>query len=118
MKTLTRMSRLVNFRSSAERRQVDERQRRPARLYLILAVILALSSSLVHAQTPTCVAPGCNSVQSDNAFNTAIGTGTLANLNGGSANTAAGYYAPYRNTTGSDNNSPAARGRTAGVMSQ
>jgi trimeric autotransporter adhesin len=125
MKTHTRMLRSVNLGSGAERRRVGECQAGAGSLggaegashalktaYWTLAVVLALSSSWVHAQTPTCAAlpspPGCNSVTSDNGENTAMGTGALASLmnsafNYGFSNTAAGYHALYFNTTGWDN---------------
>ncbi len=78
------------------------------------AVVLALSSGLVHAQTPTCAAlpppPGCNSVTSDNASNTAMGSGSLANIatgsgvfNSASFNTAAGAFALSHDTIGNSN---------------
>src|SRR5579863_1238804 len=82
MNTLTRLLRSFNLGSGPHRRQFGERRGRPARLYSTLAVVLALSSSLVHAQTPTCAAvpspPGCNSVTSDGIGNTAMGSGSLA----------------------------------------
>jgi hypothetical protein len=103
MRTLTRNSLSLNLRRSAGHRQVGEHHGRPsARLYSTLAITLALSSSMVHAQTPTCVAPGCNSVQSDNALNTAMGGGTLVILSGGQANTASGDFALFSDN-GSNN---------------
>jgi hypothetical protein len=117
MKTLTRILRLFNLDSDAHRRRVGERQAGAARLggakgasralktaSWTLAVVLALGTSLVHAQVPTCAAPGCNSVTSDSAKNTAVGTGTLVSLTGGfGSNTALGYQALNQNTTGSEN---------------
>jgi trimeric autotransporter adhesin len=103
MSTLTRNSFSLNLRRSAGHRQVGEHDGRPsARLYSTLVITLALSSSMVHAQTPTCVAPGCNSVQSDNALNTAMGGGTLVILSGGQANTASGDFALFSDN-GSNN---------------
>jgi hypothetical protein len=111
MKTHTRALRSLNLGSGAHRRRVGERQGRPARLYSTLAVVLALSSSLVHAQTPTCAAPGCNSVASDSNIegpNTATGTTALFSLSTGSNNTASGWRALYSNTTGSNNSASGA----------
>ncbi len=75
--------------------------------YCPLAAVLALGSSLVNAQIPTCAAPGCNSVKSDNIFNTAVGTEALINLTGGGggygSNTALGYQALNQNMTGTAN---------------
>jgi hypothetical protein len=102
MKTISRSSRSFHFRSSAERLQVSKQQGRPARLYLAMAVVLALSTSLAHAQTPTCVAPGCNSVQSDNALNTAMSGETLVVLSTVHANTASGNWALFQDS-GSNN---------------
>ena len=121
MKTHTRRLRSLNFGSAAHRRRVGEHQAGAARLggashalktaSCTLALVLALYSSLVHAQVPTCAAPGCNSVTSDPFpfLNTAIGTGTLVNLimapdgSTGAGNTAAGYFALNSNTTGVNN---------------
>jgi hypothetical protein len=87
MKTLARILRLFNLGSGAHRRRVGECQAGARSLggaegashalktaYWILTVVLALSSSWVHAQTPTCAHPGCNSVTSDSSDNTAVGT--------------------------------------------
>jgi hypothetical protein len=68
-----------------------------------LAVVLALSSSLVYAQSPTCAAPGCNSVASDASYNTAAGSYALSSDTSGSNNTAVGRLALYSNTSGSYN---------------
>src|SRR6185437_14282052 len=123
MKTLTRILRLFNLGSGgAHYRRFGECQAGAARLGVAerasrvlkmacwtSAVVLALSSSLVHAQTPTCAAPGCNSVQSDGTQNTAMGTGALVmelpgvSSNSGAGNTAAGYHALYPNTDGQSN---------------
>src|SRR6266850_1179263 len=121
MKTHTRRLRSLNFGSAAHRRRVGEHQAGAARLggashalktaSCTLALVLALYSSLVHPQVPTCAAPGCNSVTSDPFpfLNTAIGTGTLVNLimapdgSTGAGNTAAGYFALNSNTTGVNN---------------
>ena len=122
MKTLTRILRLFNLGSGAHRRRIGECQAGEASLggaegaghalktaYWALPVVLALSSSWVHAQTPTCAAPGCNSVTSDGERNTAMGTGALVmdllgvSSNSGAGNTAAGYHALYPNTDGQAN---------------
>jgi hypothetical protein len=63
-------------------------------------VILALSLSLVHALSPTCAAPGCNSVASDASFNTAARSYAISSDTSGSFNTAAGYGALRSDTTG------------------
>jgi hypothetical protein len=116
MKTLTRRLRSFNLGSDAHRRRIGECQAGEAslggaegaghaltRAHWTLAVVLALSSSVVHAQTPTCAPPGCNSVTSDSNANTAMGTGTLVHLSTGFGNTAAGINALYSNTTGGAN---------------
>src|ERR1700733_11996128 len=127
MRTLTRMLCLFNFRGRAERRRVGECQAGAGSLggadgashalratYWTFAAALALSSSWVHAQTPTCAAipplPGCNSVTSDNAGNTAMGSGSLATIATGSgvfdsasANTPPGSFALKHNTVGNSN---------------
>jgi trimeric autotransporter adhesin len=117
MKTLTRILRLFNLGSGAHRRRVGECQGGAASLgeaegashalktaFWPLVVLLSLTFNLVHAQTATCVAPGCNSVRSDNSGNTAMGTSTLPSVSDpGSENTAAGGYALYSNTTGAYN---------------
>src|SRR5258706_380800 len=123
MKIHTRRLRSLNFESGGHRGRVGECPAGAARLggaagarhalktaSWTVAVVLALSTSLVHAQVPTCAAPGCNSVTSDNAFNTAMGTGTLVSLSPGvgssllgSFNTASGFQALYSNTTGCEN---------------
>ena len=96
MNTRTRRLHSFNLVSDTHRRRVGECQAGAARLwgaeganhalktaYWTLAVVLALSSSWVHAQTPTCVAPGCNPVASDGASNTAVGSGALTHLTTG-----------------------------------
>jgi hypothetical protein len=104
MKTLTRILRSLYLGSGASRRGVGECQAGAARLaYGTLAVVLAMSGSLVHAQVPTCAAPGCNSVTSDGVGNTATGTAVLVNLSTGSSNTASGDHALHNNTTGTNN---------------
>ena len=83
-------------------------------VYLTAIAILTLSSSLARAQTPTCAAvpspPGCNSVTTDGIGNTAMGSGSLANVHPGQSpfesaagNTAAGDHALYSNTVGYGN---------------
>jgi hypothetical protein len=67
------------------------------------AAVLALSSSWVHAQTPTCAAPGCNSVASDSNANTAVGSAALTHVTSGFDNTASGGGALSANTTGNFN---------------
>ena len=75
-------------------------------LLLVRSVIFAAMLGVVgsaYAQTPTCVAPGCNSVTSDIYGNTAAGSSALlANegASGGSNNTALGENALASNTTG------------------
>jgi hypothetical protein len=68
--------------------------------------VLALGSSLAHAQSPTCAAPGCNSVASENR-STAMGSDALAHLMTGGGqffyDTAAGFQALYSNTDGLEN---------------
>ena len=64
----------------------------------------------MHAQTPTCAAPGCNSVASDNGKDTAVGTGALTHLTGGNPgaffyDTAVGFQALYSNTSDGSYNS-------------
>jgi hypothetical protein len=116
MKTTTRMLRSLNLGSDPNRRRVGEYQAGAARLggaeaagnalkkvYCALAVVLALSSSLVHALSPTCAAPGCNSVTSDINDNTASGTSALVNNTNGYGNTASGYAALFNNTGGYEN---------------
>ena len=116
MNTLTRLLRSFNLGAGAHRRRIAECRAGAARLggaeganhavktaYWTLAVVLAVSSSLVHAQTPTCAAPGCNSVASGHNSNTAMGSGTLLNLSTGSYNTASGLAALQNNTAGSNN---------------
>ena len=123
MKILIRLLRSLKIDSGAHRRWVGERQAGAARLwgaegandalktaYWTLAVVLALSSSWVHAQIPTCVAPGCNPVASDDFANTAMGRDVLTHLittNGGNDNgafnTAAGYRALASDTIGEVN---------------
>jgi Chaperone of endosialidase len=114
MKTHTRMLRSLNLGSEAHSRRVSECQARAVSLWgasnvlkgasWTLTVALALSSNLLHAQPPTCVAPGCNSIASDAAYNTAMGTSALVNLiYPVYYNTASGAYALYSDTTGSDN---------------
>ena len=74
--------------------------------YSLLWTTLLTAAGSALGQTPTCVAPGCNSVASDTYFNTASGSQTLTQVNGasgGTGNTASGYYALYSNTTGSYN---------------
>lgn len=114
MKTHTGMLGSINFRSTAHR-QAGERQARTGRrgaerathalrsAYWTFAVVLALGSSLVHAQVPTCAAPGCNSVTSDSANNTAMGTQALASGNPGNNNTVSGYQALFLNAGGNQN---------------
>ena len=123
MKTQTRGLRSLNLDSDAYRRRVGKRQAGAACLggaereshalktaYWTLAIVFALSSSLVHAQVATCVAPGCNSVTSDSVNNTAVGTGTLVHLPGGYGwNTALGYQALNQNTTGTANTASGSR---------
>src|ERR1700722_18270163 len=125
MNTYARKLRSLNLDSGTHRRRVGECQAGAARLggaeganhalkiaYWTLAVVLALSSSWVHAQTPTCAAPGCNSVASDGFGNTAAGSSTLTHLiiipthtggMTGSDNTASGFQALFSNTTGGGN---------------
>jgi hypothetical protein len=127
MKTRSRMLlRSLNLGSDPHRRLVNEYQAGAVRLggaeeasnalkkgYCALAVVLALSSSLVHALSPTCAAPGCNSVTSDGSGNTAMGSLALvsasvnpSNVNlpsGATLNTASGSNALQSNTTGSYN---------------
>lgn len=123
MQTHTRRLRSLDLDSGAERRRVNERQAGTTRLgeaegashavktaYCTLAVVLALSSTLVRAQTPTCATPGCNSVASDIGEDTAVGTGALTHLTGGNPgqlfyDTAAGFQALYSNTSGGSYNS-------------
>jgi Chaperone of endosialidase len=123
MKIHTGMLRLLNLDSDALRRRAGERQAGAARLggaegsshalktaHWSLAIVFALSSSWVHAQTPTCAAPGCNSVASDNGEDTAVGTGALTHLTGGNPgaffyDTAAGFQALYSNTSDGSYNS-------------
>ena len=115
MKAQTRIVRSLNLRNDPLRRWVGEYQAGAARLggaerasnalkntYWALAAVLTLNSSVVHAQSPTCAAPGCNSVASDGTGNTAMGTGALVS-GAGSANTASGYRALFFNANGSDN---------------
>jgi hypothetical protein len=117
----TRRLRSLNIDSGTHRRRVSECQAGAARLggaeganhalktaCWTLAVVLALSSSWVHAQTPTCAAvppaPACNPVTSDGSFfNTAMGSAALAQLTTGRYNTASGADALAANTTGSYN---------------
>jgi hypothetical protein len=124
MKTLTRFFRSLNLGTGTHRRRVGGCQTRAARLwgagganhalktaYWSLAIVLALSSSWVHAQTPTCAAPGCNSVTSDSNANTAVGSSALTHLTTGDGrvmavgadNTALGVQALENTTTGVDN---------------
>src|ERR1700722_3565520 len=116
MNTYARRLRSLNLDSGAHRRWVGECQAGAARLggaegvnhalktaHWTLAVVLALSSSLVHAQTPTCTAPGCNSVTSDNVNNTAVGTSALILLTTGLDNTALGSGSLEHNTSGIHN---------------
>jgi Chaperone of endosialidase len=72
---------------------------------VIFAATLAVAAS-AFGQTPTCAAPGCNSITSDDSQNTATGSFALMNVeeaNGGAFNTANGNYALHSNTTGSYN---------------
>jgi hypothetical protein len=138
MRTHSRMLRAPDLGSAPQSRRVGEYQAQPVRLvgaeaastalkkgYSALAVVLALSSSLVHAQTRTCAAPRCNSGPSDGNGNTAMGTQALVNAivtppseayrntasgavalysnPSGSYNTASGVYALTYNTTGDNN---------------
>jgi len=118
MKTHSRILRSLDLGSDPHRRRVGEYQAGTARLmgaegasnalmkgYCVLALILALCASVVHAQTPTCSGPGCNSVTSDENTNTAMGTLALACVTGtdGTANTASGYSALASDTTGNYN---------------
>jgi hypothetical protein len=119
MKTHSRILRSLDFGSDPHRRRIGEYRAGTARLmgaegasnalmkgFCVLALVLALCATLVHAQTPKCAAPGCDSVTSDENTNTAIGTGALACVTGadGTANTASGYSALASNTTGNKNN--------------
>src|SRR5271154_242145 len=78
-------------------------------IQLFRSVIFAVTLGVVGSafgQTPTCAAPGCNSVATDMYGNTASGTYALAEVEGatgGEGNTSNGSYALYSNTTGSDN---------------
>ena len=122
MTTHTRKLRSLNLDTGAHRRRVGECQPGAVCLggaaganhalktaYWTLAVVLALSSSWVHAQTPTCVAPGCNSVVSDSKDNTAMGRAALTQVDTnpdfyfGTDNTASGFGALEANTTGAHN---------------
>src|ERR1700683_3941082 len=116
MKTHTRMLRSLNLGSDPHRRWVGECQAGAARLvraegagnalnkaYCALAVVLTLSSSLVHALSPTCAAPGRNSVTSGAGDNTAMGTGTLISNTTGNTTTAAGSNALQSTPTGNGN---------------
>jgi hypothetical protein len=72
---------------------------------VIFAATLAVAGS-AFAQTPTCVAPGCNSITSDVYNNTASGSSALsavAGASGGVNNAASGIFALNNNTTGYGN---------------
>jgi hypothetical protein len=123
MKIHTGILRFLHRDGDAHRRRAGERQAGAARLggaegstyalkaaHWSLAVVFALSSNWVNAQTPTCAAPGCNSVASDSGEDTAVGTGSLTHLTGGNPgqffyDTAAGFQALYSNTSGGSYNS-------------
>jgi Chaperone of endosialidase len=71
----------------------------------IFAAALGVVGS-AFGQTPTCAAPGCNSVTTDGFGNTASGSNALQVVdteNGAIGNTANGNYALYFNTTGKAN---------------
>jgi len=71
---------------------------------VIFTATLAVAGS-AFGQTPTCAAPGCNSITSDTYGNTASGSAALADVDGASGgefNTATGTYALAADTTGSD----------------
>jgi hypothetical protein len=78
-------------------------------MQLFRAVIFAttlVAAGSAFGQTPTCAAPGCNSVASDSYDNTASGTNALQAVEGaggGQYNTASGFGALYSNTTGAHN---------------
>jgi hypothetical protein len=114
MKTQTRLLRSLNLGAGAHRPRVGERQTETARhggasrtlkkACGPLALVLAMSASLVHAQTPVCAAPGCNSVASDKtSANTAMGTDALLNVTIGAGNTASGIAAGINTTSGLNN---------------
>src|SRR5271170_7992999 len=70
--------------------------------WVIFATTLAVAGS-AFGQTPTCAAPGCNSVTGDIYGNTASGSSALAGVegeSGGQGNTAFGLNALYNDTTG------------------
>src|SRR5271156_2491857 len=72
---------------------------------VIFTATLAVAGS-AFGQTPTCAAPGCNSITSDSYQNTASGSAALAAVegaSGGQFNTASGFYALNDNTTGANN---------------
>jgi hypothetical protein len=71
---------------------------------VILVATLAVAVS-AFGQTPTCAAPGCNSITSDGDGNTASGSNTLSAVEGagGIGNTASGNWALHFNTTGPAN---------------
>jgi trimeric autotransporter adhesin len=88
---------------------------------VIFAATLAVAGS-AFAQTPTCAAPGCNSVTSDGYNNTASGTSALQDVDGGAGgvnNAAFGDAALGSNTTGYDNTasgSYALASNTSGIV--
>jgi trimeric autotransporter adhesin len=69
---------------------------------VLFTAALAVAGS-AFGQTPTCAAPGCNSITSDSYGNTGAGSSALASVDGASGglyNTATGDAALANNTTG------------------
>jgi len=76
-------------------------------LALVASLIMLLNITPSWAQTPVCVAPGCNPTVGDGSANTAGGSHALESLvigpSGAFANTAFGDHALFKNSIGSDN---------------